>query len=88
MGDLYVKTALKRDQNGNVLIENNNVVLETLSEPKKVGSVLPSGNLGFRNDFNYKGINLGFMFSARLVELFFHRLRLLWISLAFLKQRL
>ena len=65
MGDLYVKTALKRDQNGNVMIENNNVVLETLSEPKKVGSVLPSGNLGFRNDFNYKGINLGFMFSAR-----------------------
>lgn len=29
MGDLYVKTALKRDQNGNVMIENNNVVLES-----------------------------------------------------------
>lgn len=65
MGDLYVKTGLKRDENGNVAIENNNVVVEKI-EPKKVGSVLPDGNLGWRNDFTYKGINLGVMFNARL----------------------
>lgn len=66
MGDLYVKTALKRDQEGNVYInKNNNVEVETLKTPKKVGSVLPKSNLGFRNDFTYKGINLGIMFSAR-----------------------
>ena len=65
MGDLYVTTALKRDQQGDVLIENDNVVKETLTNPKKIGSVLPKGNLGFRNSFSYKGINASFMLAAR-----------------------
>lgn len=65
MGDLYVSSQLKRDQQGDVLVKNGNVVLETLTTPKKVGSVLPDGNLGFRNDFSWKGINLGFMLAAR-----------------------
>ncbi|MEG2856044.1 TonB-dependent receptor [Bacteroides sp.] len=67
MGDLYVTNRLKRDQEGYVWInpDTKNVESETLTDPEKVGSVLPSSNLGFRNDFSYKGINLGVMVSAR-----------------------
>lgn len=68
MGDLYVTNRLKRDQEGYVWInpDTKNVESETLTTPEKVGSVLPDGNLGFCNDFSYKGINFGFMLSARL----------------------
>lgn len=67
MGDLYVKRALKRDQEGNIWIDptTNNVVAESLTTPEKVGSVLPKSNLGFRNSFSYKGISLNFMLAAR-----------------------
>lgn len=67
MGDLYTTTRLQRDHEGNIWINPNtgNVVKETLKNPEKVGSVLPKSNLGWRNDFSYKGINLGFMISAR-----------------------
>ena len=68
MGDLYIKKGLKRDQEGNVWIDptTNNVVLEQLSEPIKVGSVLPKSHLAFRNDFSWKGVNLGVILSSRL----------------------
>lgn len=35
------------------------------TEYKKVGTSLPKWNLGFRNDFAWKNLSLGFMFSAR-----------------------
>lgn len=67
MGDVYVTTQLKRDQQGDILVSNGTLVAEDLKgNNKKVGSVLPDGNIGFRNDFSWKGINLGFMLSARL----------------------
>lgn len=67
MGDIYVDKDLKRDQEGNIWIDPNtkNVVLVNLPKPKKVGSVLPKSNLGFRNDFSYKKLNLGFLLTAR-----------------------
>lgn len=67
MGDLYVKSRIARDLNGNVALDkNNNIKKESLNlNPIKVGSVLPKSNLGFRNDFSYKGFNLGLMISAR-----------------------
>lgn len=67
MGDLYSSVTLERDHEGNILIdENDMVVKKTLSEPEFVGSTLPKGNLGWRNDFRYKGVSLGFMFAARI----------------------
>lgn len=36
MGDLYVKTALKRDQNGNVMIENNTSYLKLYQNLRKL----------------------------------------------------
>lgn len=67
MGDIYISKRLKRDQEGNIWVDpdTKNVVIENLDKPLKVGSVLPKGNLGFRNDFNYKGINFGFLITAR-----------------------
>ncbi len=67
MGDLYVRNDLERDHEGNLLLnEKDMVVKKTLTEPRFVGSVLPKGNLGWRNDFRVKGFNFGFMFAARL----------------------
>ena len=70
MGDMYVTNRLKRDQEGNIYIDKTtqNVKKEDIKNSDEfihVGSVLPKGNMGFRNDFSYKGINLGFMLSAR-----------------------
>jgi len=67
IGDLYTKTALKRDQEGNYwvdpatggLVVENNII-------QKVGSVLPKSNMSWRNDFSWKALDFGFMFSARL----------------------
>ena len=66
MGDLYTSADFKRDQEGNIWIDpsTNNVVKEEIS-PRKIGSVLPSGNLGWRNSFSYKGINLTALLTAR-----------------------
>ena len=67
MGDLYTSTGFKYDLDGNLALDaNGNVIKETLSNPKYMGSVLPKGNLGFSNDFTWKGINLGFLITARL----------------------
>ena len=70
MGDMYVTNRLKRDQEGNVYIDKatQNVKKEDIKnsdEFVKLGSVLPKSNLGFRNDFSYKGFTLGFMLAAR-----------------------
>ena len=69
MGDLYVDKVLKRDNEGNVYIDpvTGNVALESIaSNPIKVGTVLPKCNLGFRNEFNYKGFSLNFLITARI----------------------
>ena len=70
MGDMYVNNRLKRDPEGNVWIDpaTQNVKKEKIESSDdyiKIGSVLPKSNLGFRNDFTYKGFSLGFMFAAR-----------------------
>ncbi|MBB4037897.1 TonB-linked SusC/RagA family outer membrane protein [Dysgonomonas hofstadii] len=66
MGDLWSKSRLALDENGYYYVDpaTNKVKSETAEE--KVGSVLPKWNLGFRNDFSWKGINLGVVVTARL----------------------
>lgn len=65
MGDLYVKKRLKRNEDGTLALgADNRPILE--NETEKVGSVLPKWNLGFRNGFSYKAINLEFLIAARL----------------------
>lgn len=67
MGDIYTYTDFKRDAEGNIALDSNGNVMQTnLSNPQYQGSVLPKGNLGFSNDFSWKGVNLGFVLTARL----------------------
>ncbi|MCD8193445.1 MAG: TonB-dependent receptor, partial [Tannerellaceae bacterium] len=65
MGDVWTKNRLKTTSDGTYeLASDGSPILE--NELERVGSVLPKWNLGFRNDFSWKRINLGFMVSARL----------------------
>ena len=76
MGDLYSLIDLKRDNNGAIYIdENNNVATQSLEASNyiKLGSVLPKGNLAWRNHFNWKNIDLSFLVSARLGGVVFSR---------------
>ena len=67
MGDIYTYTDFKRDAEGNIALDSNGNVMQTnLSNPQYRGSVLPKGNLGFSNDFSWKGVNLEFVLTARL----------------------
>lgn len=67
MGDVYTYTDFARDNEGNIALDaSGNVMRQALSNPKYCGSVLPKGNIGFSNDFTWKGLNLGFLVTARL----------------------
>ena len=67
MGDIYTYTDFKRDAEGNIGLDANGNVMQTnLANPQYRGSVLPKGNIGFSNDFSWKGFNLGFVITARL----------------------
>ncbi|EJW97726.1 TonB-dependent receptor [gut metagenome] len=77
IGDVYSRMDLQRDCNGNVYIDENNKIntqkIENADEYIKLGSVLPEGNLAWRNDFNWKGFHVGFMVAARLGGVVFSR---------------
>ena len=65
MGDVYMKSDFKRDAEGNIAIKDGNVSQVNLTNSSYRGSVLPKGNIGFSNDFSWKGFNLGFVVTAR-----------------------
>ena len=77
MGDLYSLTDLRRDSNGNIYVdENGKIVAEAITSPEnyiKLGSVLPKGNLAWRNSFKYQNFDLSFLISARLGGVVFSR---------------
>lgn len=77
MGDLYSRTDLRRDANGAIYMdESNNVYTQKIDNPDsyiKLGSVLPKGNLAWRNNFMWKNFHVGFMISARLGGVVFSR---------------
>lgn len=58
-------TDFARDPEGNPIVKDGNVVQTNLANPSYRGSVLPKGNIGFTNDFGYKGFNFGFVITAR-----------------------
>ena len=67
LGDLYTHADLKRDINGNILVDNDgNVTAIDNAGDIKLGSVLPKANLAWNNSFSYKGVNVGFLLTARL----------------------
>ncbi|WP_255489770.1 TonB-dependent receptor [Dysgonomonas sp. 25] len=66
MGDLWTTNELERDQNGYIYVDPANGSLNVVNELKKVGSVLPKWNLGWRNDFDWKNFNLSFLITGRI----------------------
>lgn len=64
MSDIYA-TKLKQDLHGDILISNGGVSAEE-NTFIKVGSAAPKYNLGFRNSFSWKGVELDFLIDARV----------------------
>ena len=72
IGDLYV-TVLKRDVHGNVIVDyqDNTVYKDDVAGPLGdgwvyAGNAEPKYTMGWRNDFHWKGFNLGFLINARV----------------------
>ncbi len=72
IGDLYVTTFL-RDAQGNIVVnyDDNSVYQDKNAGPYKdgwvyAGNAEPKYTMGWRNNFHWKGINLGFLISARV----------------------
>ncbi|MEG0807014.1 MAG: SusC/RagA family TonB-linked outer membrane protein, partial [Alistipes sp.] len=67
LGDLYTTSNLKFNDNGYAEVDKGgNLVLTDEGDQIYLGSVFPKYNLAWRNDFRYKGINLGVLFTARI----------------------
>lgn len=77
MGDLYSLRDMKRDANGKIYVDQNGMVAtEAIQNPDdyiKLGSVLPKGNLAWRNHFAWKNLTAGFLVSARLGGIVYSR---------------
>ena len=66
MGDIYTNRDFKRDNNG-YISQDAKTGLPTMveTEHRKIGSVLPKVNMGWRNSFTYKGFRLNVLLSGR-----------------------
>jgi len=66
MGDIYVNT-LKTDEHGAIYVHpSDQVVVADANKFVFAGNSSPKYNLGWGNNFNWKRISLGFLFSARV----------------------
>ena len=66
LGDLYSLTDVKRDDKGRIYVDKDGKVYRNNNVGDvKLGSVFPKANMAWRNEFSYKGFNLGVMVSAR-----------------------
>ena len=66
LGDLYSLSDIQRDSNGKVYVdESGKVYKNTNVEDIKLGSIFPKSNMAWRNEFSWKGLNLGVMIAAR-----------------------
>ena len=67
MSDIYVKHELKRDLNGQIEVDpsTGNLSIEDTGW-KKVGELSPRYTMGWSNSIGYKGIDLGFVLTARI----------------------
>lgn len=67
MGDLYTTSDLRHNDAGDIEIDDaGNVSIQDNLPDMKLGSVFPKYNLSWRNNFNYKGVNLSFLVTARI----------------------
>ncbi|MCM1501172.1 MAG: SusC/RagA family TonB-linked outer membrane protein [Bacteroidales bacterium] len=67
LGDLYTTSDLRRNSKGYVEIDSGgNVTVEDNGNETFIGTVFPKYSLAWRNDFSYKGLHVGFLFSGRI----------------------
>ena len=68
LGDLYTNSDLVYNQDGYIEVDKsgNVAVKDDYMEDIYLGSVFPKYNLAWRNDFSWKGLNLGVLFTARI----------------------
>lgn len=67
LGDIYTTSDLKFNEKGYVEIDDSGQVsVIDDGEDRLLGTVFPKYNLAWRNDFSYKGLHLGFLFSGRI----------------------
>ncbi|WP_345947629.1 SusC/RagA family TonB-linked outer membrane protein [Mucilaginibacter sp. PAMB04274] len=66
MGDVYVNT-LKTDEHGYIYVNSSSQTVATdQNRYVKAGNANPRFNLGWRNGFNYKGVDVSFLVTARI----------------------
>jgi len=66
MGDIYVNT-LKTDEHGAIYVHpSDHVVVADANKFIYAGNSNPKYNLGWGNNFSWKGVSLGFLFTARV----------------------
>ena len=68
LGDLYTNSDLVYNKEGFIEVDKsgNVAVKDDYMEDIYLGSVFPKYNLAWRNDFSWKGLNLGLLFTARI----------------------
>ena len=68
LGDLYTNSDLVYNREGFIEVDKsgNVAVKDDYMEDIYLGSVFPKYNLAWRNDFSWKGVNLGVLFTARI----------------------
>ena len=67
LGDLYTTSDLRFNDNGYVEVDKSgNLLLTDEGDDIYLGSVFPDHNLAWRNDFSWKGVNLGVLFTGRI----------------------
>ena len=66
LGDLYSLVDIMRDSQGKIYVDGQGKVYKNTNVGDiKLGSVFPKYNMALRNDFAWKGLNFGFLLSAR-----------------------
>ncbi len=67
LGDLYTTSNIMLSDKGYIEVDDNgDISITDTGDDIYLGSVFPKYNLAWRNDLNFKGIHLGFLFSGRI----------------------
>ena len=67
LGDLYTTSTIKLNDKGYIeLDDSGQISIVDDGVDRYLGSVFPDYNLAWRNDFNWRGIHLGILFSGRI----------------------
>lgn len=66
IGDIYTTNRFYTDNQGDVYVDEAGKFGTQVNEVYKIGNSTPDFNMGFRNSFAYKGVELGFLLAARV----------------------